>query len=127
MSATQKAEKAITLTSTQTRFLRGQAHELRAMLQRAIKPSPTGRAPTDPDDLVRQIKRFRMQGYGIELNEANEHAGCVAAPVTDVSGKCVAAISIVAPEQRLQRRQREVLVSAVRRAAGKLSRRLGAA
>ena len=101
--------------------------ELRAMLQRAVKPSPTGRAPTDPDELVRQIKRFRTQGYGIELNEANEHAGCVAAPVTDVSGKCVAAISIVAPEQRLQRRQRELLVEAVRRAAGKLSRRLGAA
>jgi DNA-binding IclR family transcriptional regulator len=100
--------------------------ELRAMLQRAVKPSPTRRAPTDPDELVRQIKRFRAQGYGFELNEANEHAGCVAAPVTDVSGKCVAAISIVAPEQRLQRRHREVLVSAVQRAAGKLSRRLGA-
>ena len=101
--------------------------ELRAMLQRAVKPSPTGRAPTDPDELVRQIKPFRAQGYGFELNEANERAGCVAAPVTDVSGKCVAAISIVAPEQRLQRRQREVLVSAVRRAAGELLRRVGAA
>jgi IclR family transcriptional regulator, KDG regulon repressor len=99
--------------------------ELRALLQRIVKPSPTGRAPTDPDELVRQIKRFRTQGYGVELNEANEHAGCVAAPVTDVSGRCVAAISIVAPEQRLQRRQRDVLVAAVRRAAEKLSRRLG--
>lgn len=33
MSATQKAEKALSLTSAQTRFLRGQAHDLRAMLQ----------------------------------------------------------------------------------------------
>jgi RNA-binding protein len=33
MSATQKAEKAPSLTSNQVRFLRGQAHELRAMLQ----------------------------------------------------------------------------------------------
>jgi DNA-binding IclR family transcriptional regulator len=101
--------------------------ELRALLHRIVKPSPTGRAPTDPGELVRQIKRFRTQGYGFELNEANEHAGCVAAPVTDVSGRCVAAISIVAPEQRLQRRHRDVLVAAVRRAAEKLSRRLGAA
>ena len=101
-------------------------HELKALLLRIIKPSPTGRAPTDPDELVRQIKRFRAQGYGFELNEANEHAGCVAAPVIDVSGKCVAAISIVAPEQRLQRRHRETLVTAVRQAAGRLSRRLGA-
>jgi DNA-binding IclR family transcriptional regulator len=100
--------------------------ELKALLPQIVKPSPTGRAPTDPDELVRQIKRFRAQGYGFELNEANEHAGCVAAPIIDVSGKCVAAISIVAPEQRLQRRHREILVVAVRRAAGKLSRRLGA-
>ena len=102
------------------------ASELKLLLQRIAKPSPTGRAPTDPDELVRQIKRFRTQGFGFELNEANEHAGCVAAPVTDVSGKCVAAISIVAPEQRLQRQHREVLIDAVRRAADKLSRRLGA-
>ncbi|MCI0429761.1 MAG: IclR family transcriptional regulator [Rhodospirillales bacterium] len=101
-------------------------HELKALLPRIIKPSPTKRAPTDPGELVRQIKRFRAQGYGFELNEANEHAGCVAAPVIDASGKCVAAISIVAPEQRLQRSHREILVTAVQRAAGKLSRRLGA-
>jgi DNA-binding IclR family transcriptional regulator len=102
------------------------APELKILLQRIVKPSPTGRAPTDPDELVRQIKRFRTQGWGFELNEANEHAGCVAAPVIDISGKCVAAISIVAPEQRLQRQHREVLIDAVRRGADKLSRRLGA-
>ena len=102
------------------------APELRVLLQRIVKPSPTGRAPTDPDELVRQIKRFRAQGYGFELGEANEHAGCVAAPVTDVSGKCVAAISVVAPEQRLHRHHREALIAAVQRAANKLSRRLGA-
>jgi DNA-binding IclR family transcriptional regulator len=100
--------------------------ELRVLLHRIVRPSPTGRAPTNPDELVRQIKRFRTQGFGFELNEANEHAGCVAAPVTDVSGKCVAAISIVAPEQRLQRRHRELLIAAVCRAAERLSRRLGA-
>ena len=100
--------------------------ELRSFLARIVRPSLTRRAPTDPDELVKQIKRFRTQGYGVELNEANEHAGCVAAPVIDASGKCIAAISIVAPEQRLQRRHREVLIEAVMRAAAKLSRRLGA-
>ena len=44
--------------------------ELRGLLQRIAKPSPTGRAPTDPDELVRQIRRFRTQGFGFELNEA---------------------------------------------------------
>jgi IclR family transcriptional regulator, KDG regulon repressor len=102
------------------------ASELKPLLQRIAKPSPTGRAPTDPDELVRQIKRFRTQGFGFELNEANEHAGCVAAPVIDGSGRCIAAISIVAPEHRLGKQNREELISKVREAAARLSSRLGA-
>ena len=50
----------------------------------------------------------------------------VAAPVMDLSGRCVAAISIVAPEQRLGKANREKLIAAVRAAAGQLSSRLGA-
>ena len=99
---------------------------LRALLARTVKPSPTGRAATDADTLIGQIRRFRTQGYGVELNEANEHAGCVAAPVIDAAGKCVAAISIAAPEQRLQKKHRDGLIEAVKRAAAQLSRRLGA-
>lgn len=98
---------------------------LRRLLASSVRPSPTGRAPTDIDELVAQIRRFRAQGYAVELNEANEHAGCVAAPVIDAAGKCVAAISIVAPEQRLQKKHRDALIAAARRAAARLSRRLG--
>ncbi|WP_162913213.1 IclR family transcriptional regulator [Rhodospirillaceae bacterium SYSU D60014] len=98
---------------------------LRALLKSIVRPSPTGRAPTDIDDLVMQIRKFRKQGYAVELNEANEHAGCVAAPVIDATGDCVAAVSIVAPEQRLQKKQRETLIAAVKAAANKLSHRLG--
>jgi IclR family transcriptional regulator, KDG regulon repressor len=100
--------------------------ELRRLLAHSARPSPTGRAPTDVDTLVAQIRRARAQGYAVELNETNAHAGCVAAPVLDAAGRCVAAISIVAPEQRMQRRQRETLVAAVKEHAGRLSHRLGA-
>ena len=55
-----------------------------------------------------QIRRFRRQGYATELNEANEHAGCVAAPVIDASGRCIAALSIVAPEQRMIKKNRDI-------------------
>ena len=78
------------------------------------------------DRLMQQVRRFRRQGYATELNEANEHAGCVAAPVIDAAGQCVAAISIVAPEQRLGRTNRDKLVAEVRAAAARLSDRLGA-
>jgi DNA-binding IclR family transcriptional regulator len=100
--------------------------ELRRLLEHSARPSPTGRAPTDVNTLVAQIRRARAQGYAVELNETNAHAGCVAAPVVDAAGRCVAAISIVAPEQRMQRKQRERLIEAVKEHAGLLSHRLGA-
>ena len=58
------------------------------------------------------------------MNEANEHAGCVAAPVIDEFGHCVAAMSVVAPEQRLTSPNREVLIAAVTEAAARLSQRI---
>lgn len=98
---------------------------LRELLQRSVRPSPTGQAVTDIPKLISQVRRARKQGYAIEINEANAHAGCVAAPIIDAAGHCVAAISAVAPEQRLGRANRDRLVAAVTAAAQHLSRRLG--
>ena len=95
------------------------------LLRRTVRPSPTGHAVTDVDKLIAQIRRFRKQGHAIEINEANAHTGCVAAPVIDAAGRCIAAISVVAPEQRLVRPNRDRLIAAVSAAAERLSRRLG--
>jgi DNA-binding IclR family transcriptional regulator len=99
---------------------------LRHLLRRTVRPSPTGKASLDVEILIRQIRKARKQGYSTELGETNEHAGCVAAPVIDASGYCVAAISIAAPEQRLRRANRSKLITKVRSAAEQLSRMLGA-
>ena len=99
--------------------------ELTNLLTATVRRSPTGKAITDVNKLIAQIRRFRRQGYATELNEANEHAGCVAAPVIDASGRCIAALSVVAPEQRLARPNRDYLIVSVTNAAKKLSRRLG--
>lgn len=98
---------------------------LTSLLSATVRPAPTGRAVTDVKKLIAQIRRFRRQGYATELNEANEHAGCVAAPVVDASGRCIAALSIVAPEQRMIKKNRDSLIASVTAAANKLSRRLG--
>ena len=101
-------------------------HALREVLERQMAPSPTGKACMDVDALIAQVRQFRAQGYGTELGEANAHAGCVAVPVLDASNHCVAAISLVAPEQRLNEENRDFLIRAAKAAAHKLSRRLGA-
>ena len=97
---------------------------LAALLKKTVRPSPTGRAPTDVEKLVAQIRKFRKQGYATELNETNEHAGCVAAPVIDASGRCIAALSVAAPEQRLAKSNRDYLIEQVMNAARNLSQRL---
>jgi DNA-binding IclR family transcriptional regulator len=100
--------------------------ELRHLLRQSVRASPTGKASLDIEALIRQVRKARQQGYCTELGEANEHAGCIAAPVIDASGRCVAAISIAAPEQRLKQINRVRLIAAVREAAQRLSQRLGA-
>lgn len=99
---------------------------LKELLRTRLKESPTGKAPIDLDKFVQQVRKMRRQGYATELNETNEHAGCIAAPVIDASGRCVAAISVVAPEQRLGKPNRDKLIAAVQAAAAQLSSRLGA-
>jgi len=97
---------------------------LTRLLKATVRESPTGQAETDIARIIAQIRRFRRLGHAIELNESNEHAGCVAAPVMDRSGKVIAALSVAATEQRLSRAGRAGLVSAVVRAAEELARRL---
>lgn len=100
--------------------------ELRDLLKRSRRQSPSGQATLSIPALVQQVRKFRRQGWAIEINEANAHAGCVAAPVIDATGRCVAAVSVVAPEQRLARPNRQRLIDLVRGAADRLSKRLGA-
>ena len=96
------------------------------LLEGTVRQSPSGRAQLDVGVLVKEVRQARKRGYATEVNETNEHAGCVAAPVYDGSGRCIAAISVVVPSARLTARHRSSLVAEVTGAASRLSRRLGA-
>lgn len=100
--------------------------ELREFLKDTVSQSPSGRAKIDVSVIVREVRQARKQGFATEVNEANEHAGCVAAPIFDYTGRCVAAISIVVPTTRLTPTYRNQLIEAVTDAAKNLSHRLGA-
>ncbi|MCX7344791.1 MAG: IclR family transcriptional regulator [Alphaproteobacteria bacterium] len=98
---------------------------LTRLLTATVRQSPSGKATMDVKKIIAQVRRYRRQGYATELNEANEHAGCIAAPIIDAAGRCIAALSVVVPEQRLARPNREHLIVSVIKAAEKLSRRIG--
>lgn len=100
------------------------ADEAKRILRDTVRPSPTGKAITDTGKLIGVLVRTRRVGYGIEIGEVNAHGGCVAAPVFDKTGNCIAALSIAVPQQRLVGRDRDTLIEAVCNAAGELSERI---
>ena len=85
----------------------------------------TDRTITDRGRLKGVLEEVRRQGYALEIGEEDPGVGCVAAPVRDATGRCVAALSVSGPLQgtpfRLDRKVRELTVAAAR----ELSRRMG--
>jgi DNA-binding IclR family transcriptional regulator len=67
-----------------------------------------------------------MQGYALDIGEHEEDVECVAAPIRDIEGNVIAAISISKPKSRmkLQSGGSEFITLALE-AAEKISSRLG--
>lgn len=76
--------------------------------------------------LVEQLGAIRERGWAEEFCESNDDAACVAAPVLDARGSCVAAMSITVPTIRWDQRTRDHHLELVTRGAALLSRDLGA-
>lgn len=62
------------------------------------KPSPTGRALTDPDELEKACRDSWSQGYCIQVAQSDFAIANIAAPVINSRAECVATISLVVPE-----------------------------
>lgn len=54
----------------------------------------TSNTITDLDLLMQQLAQVRCQGYALDKGEHEDEVRCVAAPIFDMEGKAVAAISI---------------------------------
>ncbi|WP_291298191.1 IclR family transcriptional regulator [Elioraea sp.] len=97
--------------------------ERAALLARA-RPSPTGRAETDPRRLGEAAEAAWRTRLAIQVSEADEDVACIAAPVRDAAGACPATISIVVPGTRADERV-DALAEAVRRAASEVELAMG--
>ncbi len=77
-------------------------------------------------DLMKHLELVRAQGYGIDDGEHEPEVRCVAAPVFDLSGQVVAAVSVSGPGARMDplEDQRQ-LIERVQQAAEAISHRLG--
>lgn len=71
------------------------------IFRRCATDSPTGRAPTDPRVLSRESREAFESRLSLQLSESDFAVACLASPIRDLDGACIATISFVGPEQRI--------------------------
>lgn len=85
----------------------------------------TPRTVTNAERLREELEAARAQGFALDDEERELGVCCVAAPIFDRFGRCVAAISISGPTARLSLERARALGPLVRQAADECSARLG--
>ncbi len=94
------------------------------IFKRSARPSPTGKAATDPVELTEASSAALHKGLSIQAGESDYAVACIAAPILDSEGVCRATISIVAPDSRLDTSS-TLFSDEVRAAAHRIERKLG--
>lgn len=84
----------------------------------------TLRTITDLAMLNLHLDIVRKQGYATDDEEYNSGVRCIAVPVYDYRGKCIAAIGISGPSNRLSLDQMQIAAQAVLEAGKELSKKL---
>ena len=79
----------------------------------------------DVEDFCTRMRSFARRGVALDLEDNEPGIRCVAAPVRDVSGKIVGAISVSATRPYMPSARMRGLVPVVSRAAGRISAALG--
>lgn len=73
------------------------------------------------DELIREIEKVRARKVAIDDEEALVGVYCVAAPILNSKGECVAAISISAPKNRVIAKTKDTFARLVSETAAKIS------
>ena len=86
----------------------------------------TSNTITDLDLLMQQLAQVRCQGYALDKGEHEDEVRCVAAPIFDMEGKAVAAISISGPALRMDPIEENYpLIERVKETALRISQEMG--
>lgn len=101
------------------------AEQLEAYLERTALRPFTPKTITTPERLREELARAREQGFALDDEERETGVCCVAAPIFDRFGRCVAALSISGPTTRMSRERAISLGPLVRQAADTCSAQLG--
>nr|WP_245455750.1 IclR family transcriptional regulator [Neorhizobium lilium] len=70
------------------------------LFKRCARTSPTGRAEVDPKALSEAAAKAFEERLSIQAGESDYAVACIASPICNPAGECVATISIVLAEQK---------------------------
>lgn len=102
-----------------------EAFDKQVVSSRGLEPR-TRRSIHDPVKFFEHVRTVAGQGFALDLEECEEGLSCAAAPVHDVTGRVVAAISVSVPSSRADEHELlERILPQVSGAAERLSRELG--
>jgi DNA-binding IclR family transcriptional regulator len=79
---------------------------------------------TDREKLSQTLARIRINGYNIALNDLDEGAFSVSAPILGPNGDVIAAISVAGAMVRFDEERRQAYIQAAREAASEISSKL---
>lgn len=75
--------------------------------------------------LMEELKRVKEQDYAYDNEECEIGARCIAFPIRDYRGRCVAGLSVTGPASRLSDSMIQTRIAAARALCLELSRKLG--
>lgn len=100
--------------------------DIRQWLATSERQKFTSNTLTKDHELLEEFTQIRNQGYAFDRSEHEDSIRCVAAPVHDLSGKVIAAISVAGPTSRMPTPlEGSSLVPIVTEAARRISEVLG--
>lgn len=95
------------------------------MIEKTMLTKRTRYTIADPRELELELAAIRRFGYGVDREESSEGACCIGAPVRDLTGCVVAALSASMRADLFYRWQEPELASLIKAAAGELSAAIG--
>ncbi|WP_300667145.1 IclR family transcriptional regulator [Desulfoluna sp.] len=98
---------------------------LEAYLSRTRLAPLTPQTLTDDHVLRSELETARALGYACESEEYLKGLACIASPLFDHTGSCVAALSVSGTPELLKRGEMPSIASEVKRTAGEISFALG--
>ncbi len=99
--------------------------ELTARLDGVELEALTAQSITDRTALFADLAQIRAEGIAYDKGESNLEVNCMAVPIRNVAGECVAAISISVPVARMTPDRVDSIREAVLDGAARISTRLG--